>query len=303
MEQIEILIVGGGPVGLYAANVLEARKIPYRILEAEASLGGQPAGLYPEKEVVDIPLYPPMSAEDVVKALIHGIDKKNILLNCEVTGLKEETDFVTVSTKIGDFQAKAVLVATGLGFHKPRPLGVPNEEKCTNILYALKDTKFLANKQIAIFGGGDSALDWAKQLSAASPYVSLVHRRTEFRGNADTIKGCKLDLYLPYVPVSIEETGGICRKITIQNVTDNTVKTLPVDYVLVNYGQIPSPSTFGLPLTTTGFGVIANDHMAVTKRIYVVGDCLYNPNFKKRIAPGMEEVETAIKAIQDSGLV
>jgi thioredoxin reductase len=303
MEQTKVLVIGGGPVGLYAANVLETKKIPYKLLEAEAVLGGQPQTLYPEKEVVDVPLYPPMPASGVVNALIHGIDKKNIILNCEVTGIKEDETGVTVETKIGQFRSNLIIIATGLGFHKPRPLGIPNEEKCSNILYALTDQKALEGKHIVIFGGGDSALDWAKQLSSLSPYVSLVHRRTEFRGNPDTIKGCKLDLYLPYVPDSLVEEGGICRNITIKNVTDSTIKVLPCDYVLVNYGQIPAPSTFGLTLSTTGFGVVTDEKMSVSKRIYVVGDCLYNPNYKKRIAPGMQETDIVIDSILNSGLV
>jgi len=303
MEPIKVIIVGGGPVGLYAANLLETKKIPYRLLEAEAFLGGQPSSLYPEKEIDDVPLYPPLPAQKFVEALVHGIDKKNVVLNCEVTGIKETSNNVLVETKLGNYSGNFIIVATGLGFHKPRPLGIENESNCSNILYALKDMKKLKDKRIVIFGGGDSALDWAKQLSEISQHVSLVHRRTEFRGNADTIKGCKLDLYLPFTPEKIVEEDGFCREIIIRNVTDASLVSLSCDYVFVNFGNIPSPATFGLPLTPSGFGIMADEKMSVTRRIYVTGDCLYNPNFKKRILPGMNEAEIAINSIVNSSLV
>ncbi|MCI1245289.1 MAG: NAD(P)/FAD-dependent oxidoreductase [Bacilli bacterium] len=300
MEQKRILIVGGGPIGLYAANLLEIKKIPYHLFEAENHLGGQPANLYPKKEVADVPLYPPMPAEEVVKTLVNGLDKNNCTLSCEVTGINEKDKGIVLETKRGQFEGNFVIVATGLGFHKPRPLGLENESKCSNILYSLKDPSLMKDKRVVIFGGGDSALDWAKQLSRLSSDVSLVHRRMEFRGNPETIKDCKLDIHLPYIPFKITEKGGFCREITIKNVTDSSLITIPCDYVLVNYGQIPSPTTFGLPLTSTGFGVVTDGNMRARKRIYVIGDCLYNPNYKKRIAPGMKEAEIAIDSINGS---
>lgn len=301
MKQTEIIVVGGGPIGLYAAGMLTKEKKDYLLLEAEEVLGGQPASLYPAKMVEDVPAYTPRPAIEIVNALVAGVPKDNIVMNCEVVEIKEDKDGVTVKTKAGDYRSNFVIIATGLGFHKPRPLGIENEEKCSNILYSLKDPEILKNKRIAIFGGGDSALDWAKQLSENSSCVSLIHRRTEFRGNPDTIKGCCLKLYLPYVPEKLTEIDGICRDITIKNVTDSTLVTLPVDYVMVNYGQIPSTTTFGLQQTTTGFGFLAKDDMSATKRIYVVGDCLYNPNYKKRIEPGMEEVKLALQSIKNFG--
>ena len=105
-------------------------------------------------------------------------------------------------------------------------------------MYSLKDYAFLKNKKVIIFGGGDSALDWAKQLSEISD-VTLVHRRDEFRGNAETIKDCNIKIYLSYVPESMTEN-----KIKIKSVKSEVDLELDCDYILVNFGQVMSKTEF-----------------------------------------------------------
>lgn len=297
MEKVTVLVVGGGPVGLYCAGRLEGKGISYHLFEAEDSLGGQPSSLYPAKEVVDVPLFTPRNAAQIVAGLQKRVNPKNISLSTVVLAIKETPSGVILTTTQGDYEGEYVILATGLGFHKPRPLGIPYEEKCSNILYALLNPETLRNQRIAIFGGGDSALDWAKQLSKISPFVSLVHRRTEFRGDPKTIEGCKLALYLPYVPDHLEEKDGRCQTIFIKNVNDGTLLPLPVDVVLVNYGQIPSPSTFGYKLSPVGFGIEVQSGYHASPRVFAVGDCAYLPDKKKRITPGMEEVDAVIASL------
>jgi ferredoxin/flavodoxin---NADP+ reductase len=297
MEHYSVVIVGGGPIGLYAAGRLQEKGISYHLFEAETLLGGQPASLYPAKEVVDVPGFPPQSASDVVKTILAKVNPANISVETPVTRLTEKRECVEVKAAEKTIEADYVFLATGLGFHKPRLLGLPDEEKCANILYALKDPLVMKGKRVLIFGGGDSALDWARDVSKLSKHVSLIHRRTEFRGDVKTIEGCPLTIYLPYIPVAIHQKNGLCDKMTIQNVNDNTTLDMPCDYVLVNYGQIPSPSTFDLPLTSTGFGVLVDEKGKATPRIFALGDCSYFPEKKKRIEPGMKEVEAAISSL------
>ena len=130
-----------------------------------------------------------------------------------------------------------IAARTGIGEYRPRKLGLENEDKC-NVLYSLKDYAFLKNKKVVIFGGGDSALDWAKQLSEISD-VTLVHRRDEFRGNAETIKDCDIKIYLSYVPESMTEN-----KIKIKSVKSDPAIELDYDYVLVNFGQVIAKTEF-----------------------------------------------------------
>ena len=198
---------------------------------------------------------------------INGIGLRDIFFAREV-GIERldsngfwlhEGETLSVTTSDGIIKAKNLLLATGLGFYKPRTMGLPNEEKYSNILYTLKDFNFLKGKKVVIFGGGDSALDWAKEISQISSFVSLVHRRTEFRGNPDTIKGRPVTLYLPYIPHALIESNEKLVGITIEEVNDHHLINLEADYVLVNYGAVPSPSLLGLKPGPT-FGALVNEH-------------------------------------------
>lgn len=291
MENIEFAIVGGGPSGLYCASRLEALKIPYLLFESGEELGGQATSLYPEKEVEDVPLFKPMKAKEIIKIFADSLEEEHLMLGSRVTAIKEDEDGVVVTSEKKTVKAKYVFIATGLGFHKPRTMGLENEEKCSNILYSLLDPETLRGQKVVIFGGGDSALDWAKGLSSIASKVSLVHRRDEFRGNADTIKNCKIDVYLSFIPAKITYSDGLCKDITIKSVKDESLVTLPSDTVLVNFGQIPSPSTFGYQLSPKGFGILAESHYKISPHVFAFGDCVYDENKKKRIAPAMEEVD------------
>lgn len=286
----KVIIIGAGPIGLYLASKLDE----YLIIEASDKVGGQLINLYPEKEIVDIVGIESIKAKEYIELLKSKIDLSKVRFNEKVIAVEEGK----VTTTKDEYLADNIVIATGLGFSSPRPLGFEDENKCKNILYKLNDFNFLKDKKVAVFGGGDSALDWAKEISKLSDNVSLIHRRTEFRGNADTIKDCKnLKLYLPYIPFSLEEENGLCKKITIKKVseTEEEFVTLDVDYVLVNYGQIAEQNNF--PFEKEGNFLKVNDKYQVTEHIFAIGDVAAYENKKRRIAPGELEADSILKII------
>lgn len=223
---MEVAIIGAGPIGLYFAGLCEEHGISYTVFEADSFVGGQLTHLYPEKLIYNIPGIAETTAAAYIFKLSSKIPTSKIILNNKInaiTELKQAYNYV--------------IVANGLGECKPNKLGLDGEEKY-NVLYFLTDYNFLKNKKVIIFGGGNSALDWARQLSEISD-VSLVHRRDEFRGSADTIQGCDLDLYLSYVPDRLTE-----KTITIHSVKSDTNLELPYDYILVNFGQTINKTEF-----------------------------------------------------------
>lgn len=288
----KVIIIGGGPIGLYLASKLD----DYLLLEATSSLGGQLTNLYPEKEIVDIPNINSIKAKDYIKLLVENIDMNKVHLNEEVLNI-EEGNKIKVITRNATYFADYVVIASGLGFSSPRPLGIENENKADNILYSLHDFSFLKNKRVAIFGGGDSALDWAKEISQISNDVSLVHRRLEFRGNKDTIAGCKLNLYLPYIPCSIKMNNNKATIITIKKVSEVEEEfiDIPVDYILVNYGNIAQIPNFDFAKENAFFKV--NENFEVSQNIFAIGDTNTYENKKRRIAPGINEANQILKII------
>lgn len=223
---MEVAIIGAGPIGLYFANLCEANNIDYKIFEADTFIGGQLTHLYPEKIIYNIPGIPEITAANYVADLSSRLSTNKIMLGTKINAIEELKQAYNY-----------IIVATGVGECIPRKLELENEDKY-NVLYYLHDYSFLKNKKVIIFGGGNSALDWAKQLSEVCN-VSLVHRRDEFRGNAETIKGCDIRVFLSYVPEGLSDNV-----VTLKSIKTSETIDLNYDYILVNFGQVVNKTTF-----------------------------------------------------------
>ena len=293
----KFIIVGAGPIGLFLASELEKKNEDYLILEASDHIGGQLINLYPEKDIVDIPGIKIIKAKDYIALLSKQVDLNKFLFKQEVVDIKDEGK-VFIKTKTDEFVADKLILSIGLGFSKYRPMGIEGEDACKNIIYSIKEYDYLKNKRVAILGGGDSALDWAKTLAKYSDDIYLIHRRDEFRGNPDTIKDShNLHVLKPYVPHSLKIDGDIAKELRIKLVSETEEKyvDIPVDYIFVNYGNIPSNNKFNLEYE--GNFLKVDNSFKASKNIYVVGDASSYENKKRRIAPGNNEVREILKEI------
>ncbi len=290
MRVCDYLIIGGGPVGIYLAGRLEEKKADYLLLEA-GNVGGQVLALYPEKPVVDVSEIGTMKAKEIFACLLSKVDPKRIKENTEV--LKIEGTFAVTNGET--YLAKAMIIATGLGRYVPRKLGLDGDD-ANNVHYSLKEPNTLYGKRVAIFGGGDSALDWAKELSGHAK-VDLIHRRREFRGNPETIRGCDVVLHLPYVPSKLILDGRRVVQTEIENTETHEKQLLDVDDILVNFGAMPAPHYFGFEKADPGVGLKVDSAFRVSDHVYAVGDCAYSPDHKKRMAPGFREADIVLKEL------
>lgn len=288
----KIGIIGAGPIGLYFASLCEEKKLDYIIFEATDHVGGQIVNLYPQKEITDIAGFENKCAIDLIEYLKRKVNLNRIQFNQKVIDISNHHIF----TDKVKYEFDYIVIAVGLGMYSPRPLGLEGEKDCKNILYSLNDFSFLANKRVAIFGGGDSALDWAKEISCHSNDVHLVHRRLEFRGNSNTICNCSnLKVHLPYVPFKLKVNNQKCEIITIKKVDEEQYIDIPVDYVLVNYGSIPVNTPFKYP--HEGNFLKVNDKYSVEENVYAIGDCASYQGKIRRIEPGKKEANRVLTDI------
>ena len=291
----KVIIVGAGPIGLYFASKCEEQGIDYLVLEGSEDIGGQLTRLYPEKDIVDIPGIDCIKSKDYIELLRSKISTNRVITNSQVTDIKNGDKIRLFSGKTVYF-CEFLVIATGLGASVPRPLGVEHENECDNIIYSVKTFDHLKDKRVAIFGGGDSALDWAKAISAISDNVHLIHRRLEFRGNPETIKDCKnLHIHLPYVPFSIGYNNGKATSVTIKKVDEEKLESIDVDYIFVNYGNVASFSSF--PFKMEGSFLPVDENQNIEGRVFAIGDVCQYENKTRRIAPGIKEADKVFKTI------
>ena len=186
MIKTDVLVIGAGPVGIFAVHQLGIIGLKAEVVDNLDKIGGQCIELYPDKPIYDIPGIPECTGETLTKNLIEQIKnfKTNFHLNERVEEVvKEKNNWKIITNKKKIFLAPNIIIAGGVGSFEPRKFPITNAEKFENngIFYSIKDKNNFKNKKVCIFGGGDSALDWAIELSKIAE-VTLVHRRDEFRG-------------------------------------------------------------------------------------------------------------------------
>ena len=249
MNKTDALIIGAGPTGLFTAHQLKLIGLDCEIVDNLDKIGGQCIELYPDKPIYDIPAVPECTGEELTNNLINQLKPFDIKfhLNERVDEVKKDgNDNWIVKTNNGTkhFQTPNVIIAGGVGSFEPRKFSVKECEKFENksVFYSIKDKKIFEGKTVTIFGGGDSALDWAVELSKNSK-VNLIHRRDEFRGAQATVdkvkqlaKEGKINLFTKFQMTAIKGENKL-ESIDIKS-DDKEVKNTKTDYVLGFFGLI-----------------------------------------------------------------
>ena len=186
MKKTDAIIIGAGPVGLFAVHQLGIKGLKAVLIDNLDKVGGQCIELYPDKPIYDIPAVPECTGEQLTMNLLDQIKpfKTEILLNERVDEVQQEDrNWIVKTNNDKQFVAPNIIIAGGVGSFEPRKLSLKQAEKLEDksVFYAVKNKEKFKNKKIAIFGGGDSALDWTLELSKFSK-ITLIHRRNEFRG-------------------------------------------------------------------------------------------------------------------------
>ena len=308
MIKTDVLVIGAGPVGLFAIHQLGIIGLKAEVVDNLDKIGGQCIELYPDKPIYDIPGIPECTGEELTKSLLEQIKpfKTNFHLNERVQAVsKEKENWKITTNKNKTFVAPNIIIAGGVGSFEPRKFPIKDIEKFENksIFYSVKDKNYFKDKKVCIFGGGDSALDWAIELSKSSE-VTLVHRRNEFRGaeHSTTMvkkleKEGKIKIKTPFQINSIEGKNNISG-ITIKD-ENNKIEKIETDYVLGFFGLIMKlgPITeWGLNLEKKTIPVNTENFQTNKKGIFAIGDICTYPGKLKLILSGFHEGALAARA-------
>jgi Thioredoxin reductase len=306
-KEYDIAIIGGGPIGLYAAYYSGIRKLKTILLESMDSFGGQLTSQYPEKMIYDLPGFAGIKAQDFIDKLATQLKRSEEFVTTSFNSnveliTKNDTGFaVTVNNTV--HQAKTVLITVGNGAFSPRKMNLENEDNYANIYYSINKLEQLRDKTVAILGGGDTAVDWALMLENICKKVHIVHRRNEFRAkeaSVEALKNSSVNIHTPFNPTSLSGENNELKAINFTNVTDETPLTLAVDALIVNYGIISDIAflkNWGLELLKNKI-IVATDQSTNIPGIFACGDiCTYNGR-EIQIATGFGEVINATAAAQ-----
>ena len=308
MKKTDALIIGAGPTGLFTAHQLKLIGLDCEIVDNLDKIGGQCIELYPDKPIYDIPAVPECTGEELTNNLLNQLKPFDIKfhLSERVEEVKKEENNWLVKTSGGNsFSTPNVIIAGGVGSFEPRKFPPKECEKFENksLFYSVKDKNIFNGKTVSIFGGGDSALDWAIELSKDSN-VNLIHRRDEFRGAQATVdkmntlvKDGKINLFTKYQMANVHGEQTL-ESIDIKHDNDE-IKNLKTEYVLGFFGlimQLGPIANWGLNLNKKTIEVDTEKFETNQKGIYAVGDICNYPGKLKLILSGFHEGALAARA-------
>lgn len=315
MIQTDILIIGAGPCGLFTVFEAGLLKLRCHLVDALPVAGGQLSEIYPKKPIYDIPGFPSILAGDLVKNLMEQIApfKPGFTLGERAEQLEHVGDkMYRLTTNKGTvIQAPVIAIAGGLGCFEPRKPPIEGidlyEEK--GVEYMVKDPEKFRDKRLLIAGGGDSALDWTIELADVASEVTLIHRRTSFRGALDSVDKVmhlaetkKVNLITEAQAIGIHGNG-VLKEVTIRQKSRGEF-TQPVDHFIPLFGLTPKLgplADWGLAIDKSAIEVSTKDYSTNVPGVYAIGDINTYPGKLKLILCGFHEgtmmVQSAFKYI------
>ena len=301
MINTDVIIIGAGHTGLFCAHQLGIIGLKCEIIDNLNKVGGQCIELYPDKPIYDIPAISECTGEELTNNLVEQIKPFNIKLNLgeRVQQIKNENNkWMVTTSKDKKFLSPNIVIAGGVGSFEPRKFSSKSCEKYEgkSVLYSVKDKSIFNKKSVTIFGGGDSALDWAIELSKNSK-VTLVHRRDEFRGLQSSVdkvnklkKENKLQIYTQFQLSDVKGDNSL-KIVEIKNENGET-KSFETDYVLGFFGlimQLGPILEWGLNIDKKTIPVNTKNFETNKKGIFAIGDICSYPGKLKLILSGFHE--------------
>ena len=307
MPKTDVIIIGAGPSGLFAAFYVGMRDLTARIIDPMAEVGGQLSALYPDKFIYDIAGFPKIRAKELVRNLVEQVKPFDPIYTLEERAERleplDEGGFAVTTSSGRTYLSRAVIITAGVGAFEPRRIeaeGVARLEH-KGLEYAVRDARAYAGKRLLIIGGGDSAVDWTLTLKDLADQVTLIHRREAFRAHGATVnrliaaaEAGELTILTPYELQAVLGEEWVREAVIVDKKTGAT-RNLDVDAVLVLTGYV---SKLG-PITHWGLELEKNRIKVDTRMetnipgVFAAGDITTYPGKIRLIAVGFGEAATA----------
>lgn len=311
-HQTDVVIIGAGPVGLFAVFELGMLRIGCHVVDALDFVGGQCAALYPEKPIYDIPGFPMIEGRDLIQNLERQAAPFDPVyhLGQQVTGLtRREDGGWRVETATGTrIDARAVIIAGGVGAFGPKrpPLEGIEEFEGKSVFYLVGRREDFRDKRVVIAGGGDSAVDWALSLVEVAARVSVVHRRAKFRAAPENEAKLhrlaaedRIDMVVPFQLAGLEGADGRLDAVIVKSLEGET-RRLAADALLPFFGmavKLGPIAEWGLDMDRKHLTVDPARCESNLPGVFVIGDMATYPGKLKLILTGFAEAAAAAHAI------
>lgn len=312
MIETDIIIIGAGPVGLFAVFEAGLLKLKCHLIDSLPQPGGQCSEIYPKKPIYDIPGFPSVLAGDLVDNLMAQAApfKPGFTLGEAAKSIDklEDGSFIVTTVKGTQHHAPIVMIAGGLGVFEPRkpPISNITDFEDRGVEYIIKDPEFYRGKRCVIAGGGDSALDWAYFLAEKNiaTEVVLVHRSSSFRGHLDSVQKVidfadqgRITLITEAEVVGLAGTNKL-EKVIIQHATNGEI-IRDTDHFIPLFGLKPSLgpiADWGLEIEKNAIKVDTTDYSTNIDGIYAIGDVNTYEGKLKLILCGFHEGTIALQS-------
>ena len=306
----DILIIGAGPVGLFTVFEAGLLGLKCHIIDALEMPGGQCSEIYPKKPIYDIPGTPEIMAGSLIDNLLEQIKPFSpgytLGETAEKLIKKDDGSFDVITNKGSIHNSKVVAVAGGLGSFEPRKPQIKNinDFEGIGVEYMIKDPMLFKDKNVIISGGGDSALDWTIELCKVAKKVTLIHRRTEFRGAYDSVEKVQAlknkSLINVITPSEVLELNGHDKLESVSIKHNGLDKLIKTDYFIPLFGLIPKLggiADWGLEIQKNSILVNnALDYQTNIEGVFAIGDINTYPGKLKLILCGFHEATLMCQA-------